>query len=53
METLYRIDRDVGFAPDAAPDPRAEAFAAERLAAGAEEMVAALFWSAYLEGRGA
>lgn len=51
VSTLYRIERDVGFDPDRPPDPTAKAFAADRLAAGAA-MLAELWWSAYLEGRG-
>ena len=48
VETLYRLERDVGFpesgqAPGAAVD-----FAAERLAAGAE-MLRTLWWSAWVE----
>lgn len=50
VETLYRLDRDVGFATRGQADPRAEAFAAERLAAGSE-MLATLWWSAFLQGR--
>ncbi|MDE2654256.1 MAG: hypothetical protein OXI71_10650 [Gemmatimonadota bacterium] len=48
VETLYRIDRDVGFDPWEPADPEALEFAAERLAAGAE-MLAVLWWSAWVE----
>ncbi|MDH5590191.1 MAG: hypothetical protein OEZ65_02685 [Gemmatimonadota bacterium] len=48
VETLYRIDRDVGFDPDAPADASAVHFAAERLAAGAD-MLSALWWSAWLQ----
>lgn len=49
VPTLYRLDRDIGFDPDAGTDPATRDFAAERLAAGAE-MLAMLWWSAWLEG---
>lgn len=48
VETLYRLDRDIGFDPD---EPAAEAtveFAASRIAAGAQ-MLAGLWFSAWLE----
>ena len=48
VETLYRLDRDVGFDPEQPADPAAKDFAAVRLAAGAD-MLAALWWSAWLE----
>jgi hypothetical protein len=48
VETLYRIDRDVGFDPARPARPEARDFAAERLAVGAR-MLAALWWSAWLE----
>ena len=48
VETLYRLDRDVGFDPEQPPVPEAREFAAERLAAGAE-MLAVLWWSAWVE----
>ena len=48
VETLYRLDRDVGFDPEAPAHPAARDFAARRLAAGAR-MLAALWWSAWLE----
>ena len=48
VETLYQIERDVGFAPDAPPAQEAREFAAQRLAAGAD-MLATLWWSAWLE----
>lgn len=52
LETLYRLDRDVGFDAGRTPHADAKAFAAERLAAGSE-MLATLWWSAYVAGRGA
>ncbi len=48
VETLYRIERDVGFDPDKPASPEAREFAARRLASGAD-MLAALWWSAWLE----
>ena len=48
VETLYRLDRDVGFEPDAPADDAALAFAASRIAAGAD-MLAALWWWAWVE----
>lgn len=48
VETLYRLDRDVGFDPGAPADPATLDFAAERLAAGAR-MLATLWWSAWME----
>mgnify|MGYP002622525019 CR=1 FL=1 len=50
LETLYRLERDVGFAATGEAHPEAKAFAVERLGAGSE-MLAALWWSAYLQGR--
>lgn len=50
VETLYRLDRDVGFSAGRPPAPEAKAFAASRLAAGSE-MLASLWWSAFLHGR--
>lgn len=48
VETLYRLDRDIGFDPDR-PAARATLdFAADRLADGAS-MLASLWWSAWLE----
>ncbi len=49
VETLYRLDRDYGFHADAPASDETLGFAAERLASGAE-MLADLWWSAYLEG---
>ncbi len=46
---LYTIERDVGFRPGAPADRRAGDFAADRLAAGSE-MLAVVWWSAWLEG---
>lgn len=48
VETLYRLERDVGFAPDEPASDEAREFAARRLAAGAD-MLASLWWSAWLE----
>lgn len=48
VETLYRIEQEVGFAPDRPAAAQAGDFAARRLAAGAE-MLAVLWWSAWLE----
>ncbi len=48
VETLYRLDRDVGFDPARPAAPETRAFAAERLAVGAR-MLADLWWSAWLE----
>jgi len=51
VETLYRLDRDVGFDPDRAATSAARDFTADRLAAGAD-MLRLLWWSAWLEGTG-
>ncbi|MEM7414469.1 MAG: hypothetical protein AAF389_03170 [Gemmatimonadota bacterium] len=48
VDRLYALDRDVGFDPFAPAAPDAEAFAAERLGAGAS-MLAKLWWWAWLE----
>lgn len=48
VETLYRLDRDLGFDPAKPARPETKNFAAERLAAGAR-MLATLWWSAWLE----
>ncbi len=48
VETLYRLDRDVGFDPEQPAHPAATNFAAARIAAGAD-MLASLWWSAWLE----
>ncbi len=48
VETLYRLDRDIGFDPEGELKPETRDFAAERLASGAS-MLAALWWSAWLE----
>ena len=48
VETIYRLDRDVGFDPERPAAPEALDFAAQRLAAGAE-MLAVLWWSAWVE----
>jgi len=49
VEALYELEQAHGFDPDAAsPHPELEAFAAERLAAGAD-MLRTLWWSAWLE----
>ena len=48
VETLYRLDRDVGFDPEQPAAPDALDFASRRLAAGAE-MLVTLWWSAWIE----
>ena len=48
VETLYRLDRDVGFDPGKPAAPATRDFAAERIAAGAR-MLAVLWWSAWVE----
>jgi hypothetical protein len=47
VEELYRIDRDHGFHPDQPADPVSLAFAAERIAVGAE-MLRDLWWTAWV-----
>jgi hypothetical protein len=49
VRTLYRLERDAGFDPGGDPDAAARAFAVERLAAGSR-MLAALWWTAYVDG---
>ena len=51
VERLYELERDYGFEVEAAAHPDSRAFVLERLAAGAE-MVAALWWTAWLESEG-
>ena len=46
---LYRLDRDIGFDPEAPMQAATRDFAARRLAAGAD-MLAELWWSAWIEG---
>jgi hypothetical protein len=48
VDTLYRLDKEIGFNPDGPADPRTVAFAADRLAAGARTL-STLWWSAWLE----
>ena len=48
VEALYRLDRDVGFDPNAPARAETRDFAADRLAAGAA-MLATLWWSAWQE----
>jgi hypothetical protein len=48
VETLYRLDRDIGFDPTRPANPETRDFAAERLAVGARTL-ADLWWSAWLE----
>lgn len=52
VETLYRLEREVGFDPAGPPRPETRDFAAARLAAGAD-MLRTLWWSAWLESAGA
>lgn len=47
VEELYRIDRDHGFHPDQPAHPVSLAFAAERIAVGAE-MLRDLWWTAWV-----
>lgn len=51
VETLYRMDKEVGFDPAGAADARTRDFAAERIAAGARAL-RDLWWSAWLESAG-
>ncbi len=48
VETLYRLDRDIGFDPEGAPHDATVGFAAARIAAGAQ-ILAALWVSAWDE----
>jgi hypothetical protein len=48
VETLYRLDKEIGFDPQGPAHPETVAFAADRLAAGAD-MLRTLWWSAWLE----
>ncbi len=48
VEMLYRLDREVGFEPDRPAHETAVAFAASRIASGAN-MLAVMWWSAWLE----
>jgi hypothetical protein len=48
VETLYRLDKEIGFRPDGPAHPETRAFAADRLAVGAA-MLRDLWWSAWLE----
>lgn len=48
VETLYRLDKEIGFDPASPARPETLAFAADRLAAGAA-MLRDLWWSAWLE----
>jgi len=50
VETLYRLDRDIGFDPSAPAQPETVDFTARRLAAGAQ-MLATLWRSAWEESR--
>ena len=47
VDELYRLDRDVGFDPNAPAHPDAVAFAVERIASGSS-MLATLWWSAWV-----
>lgn len=48
LETLYRLEKEVGFDPQGPLRPETRDFAADRLAAGAY-MLRDLWWSAWLE----
>ena len=48
VDSLYRLERDLGFTPDAPLRPATRDFAAKRLAAGAS-MLRDLWWSAWQE----
>lgn len=48
VEAMYRLEKEVGFDPDAPTHPATRDFAAERIAAGAD-MLRTLWWSAWLE----
>jgi hypothetical protein len=48
VETLYRLEKQIGFDPTGPAHPETVSFAAERLAAGAD-MLRTLWWSAWLE----
>jgi len=50
VPTLYRLERDRGFTPEAAADPQTVAFTVARLSDGAR-MLRDLWWNAWLEGR--
>jgi hypothetical protein len=52
VETLYRLERDVGFRPGGPTHPETRDFAASRIAAGAG-MLRTLWWSAWLESAAA
>lgn len=47
VETLYRLERDVGFDADSPADPAAKEFVVDRLVAGVE-MLRALWWTAWI-----
>ena len=51
VDELYRLDRDIGFDPNASTNAATRDFAAGRLSAGAD-MLAVLWWSAWLEASG-
>lgn len=48
VETLYRLEKEIGFDPAGATRPETRDFAASRIAAGAD-MLRTLWWSAWLE----
>jgi hypothetical protein len=47
VDELYRLDRDIGFNPDAPGHPEAVAFTVERISSGSS-MLATLWWSAWV-----
>ena len=52
VETMYRLEKEVGFDPNEPMRPATRDFAASRIAAGAD-MLRTLWWSAWLESAGA
>ena len=51
VERLYELEKAHGFEADTPAHPEAKEFALERLTAGAE-MLAAIWWTAWLESEG-
>ena len=52
VETMYRLEKEVGFDPAGPLRPETRDFAADRIAAGAD-MLRTLWWSAWLESAAA